>query len=270
MVFVTEHARRGQSQAVARRLGRHTASGLSSACKGRRVAWLLPIAHIEVVVLLPRARARGGDWERSCRPCPRTYPVSERDQSRDPSLRSRYSSRPSAVLRSPRTPAAHDAISPSAYTRRFALTWAMQTGLSCSTPSLEHVLRPLPRQDSRQVLPRTSAPRTWPSPRHARLGSRIVPLSRRQASLDVAARALAPSEEAFDAPLRPRRSLPVPGAYYRTVRLLSGRDSHPLVRCSGNDLIVRQDAPCGEPNNFSLGMLGLSHFWPLTTQVASS
>src|SRR5439155_26657268 len=77
-----------------------------------------------------------------------------------------------------------------------------------------------------------------------RLGSRVVTVSRRQASLDVAARALAPSEEALDAPLRPRRSLPVPGACYRTVRFLSGRDSHPLVRCSGNDLkIVRQDAP---------------------------
>ena len=67
------------------------------------------------------------------------------------------------------------------------------------------------------------------------------------ASLDVAARTLAPSVEAFDAPLRPRRSLSVPGACYRTVRLLSGRDSHPLVRCSGNDReIVRQDAPCWE------------------------
>src|SRR5439155_17251496 len=80
-----------------------------------------------------------------------------------------------------------------------------------------------------------------------RLGSRVVTVSRRQASLDVAARALAPSVEAFDAPLRPRRSLPVPGACYRTVRFLSGRDSHPRVRCSGSDLaIVRQDAPCWE------------------------
>jgi len=113
---------------------------------------------------------------------------------------------------------------------RSALTRAAQTGLSCSPSSLEHVLRPLPRQDSRRLLLRTSAPRTWPSPRHARLGSCIVPLSRRQASLDVAARALAPSVEAFDAPLRPRRSLPAPGACYRTARFLSGRDLHPLVR----------------------------------------
>src|SRR5436190_11241847 len=119
----------------------------------------------------------------------------------------------------------------------------MQTGLSCSTPSLVYVPRPVPRRNLRRVVPRTSPSPTWPSPRHARLGSRIVYLSRRQASLDVAARALAPSVEAFDAPLRLRRSLAAPGACYRTVRLLSGRDSHPLVRCSGNDLsIVRQDA----------------------------
>src|SRR6266540_5186495 len=129
-------------------------------------------------------------------------------------------------------PAAHDATSPSADTRRSALTRAAQSGLSCSSSSLEHVLRPLPRQDSRRVLPRTSAPRAWPSPRYARLGSRIVPLSRRQASLDVAARALAPSVKAFVARLRSRQSLPVPRVCYRTVRLLSGRDLHPLVRCS--------------------------------------
>src|SRR5256885_11573436 len=48
------------------------------------------------------------------------------------------------------------------------------------------------------------SPRAWPSLRHAELGSRIVYLSRRQASLHVAARALAPSVEAFDAPLRLR------------------------------------------------------------------
>src|SRR5436190_2350266 len=175
-------------------------------------AWPPPTAVVGVLALCRPAYVGRGSWVRSCRPCPRAYLRPRHPHPRDPSLRSRCSSRPSPVLRSPRTPAAHDAFSPSAYARRSALTWAAQTGLSCSPSSLEHVLRPLPRQDSRRVLLRTFAPRAWPSPRHARLGSRIVSVSRRQASLDVAARALAPSEEALDAPLRPRRSLAAPGA----------------------------------------------------------
>ncbi len=212
MVFVTERARPATSLASPRRCKRHLAPLGSRVRSGWSAARLLPIARVQVLVLLPRARARGGDWERSCRPCPRTYPFSERDQSRGPSLQRRCSAPPSPVLRPPRTPAAHDATSPSADTRRSALTRAAQSGLSCSSSSLEHLLRPIPRPDSRRVLPRTSAPRTWPSPRHARLGSRVVTVSRRQASLDVAARALAPSVEAFDAPLRPLRFLAMPGA----------------------------------------------------------
>ena len=87
---------------------------------------------------------RSGSWVRSCRPCPRAFLRLRHPHPRDPSLRRRCSSPPSPVLRSPRTPAAHDATSPSAYTRRFARTRATQTGLSCSPSSLEHVLRPIP------------------------------------------------------------------------------------------------------------------------------
>jgi hypothetical protein len=43
--------------------------------------------------------------------------------------------------------------------------------------------------------------RTWPSPRNERLGSPIVSLSRLQDSHVATARTLAPSTEAFDAPL---------------------------------------------------------------------
>ena len=56
-------------------------------------------------------------------------------------------SRPSSVLRPPRTPAAQRSISPSAYTSRLAVTTAAQTGLSCSAPLLERVLLPVPRRD---------------------------------------------------------------------------------------------------------------------------
>ena len=52
-----------------------------------------------------------------------------------------------SVLRPPRTPAAQRSLSPSAYTSRFAVTTAAQTGLSCSALLLERVLRPIPRGD---------------------------------------------------------------------------------------------------------------------------
>src|SRR5438093_843531 len=54
----------------------------------------------------------------------------------------------------------------------------------------------------------------WPSPRHARLGSLCLSadnLTRRQDSRDVAARALAPSVEALDAPLSRGALAPRPG-----------------------------------------------------------
>ncbi len=87
---------------------------------------------------------------------------------------------------------------------------------------------------------RTCAPWTWPSPSRARLGSPIVSVTRRQDSLHVAARALAPSEEALDAPLRRRISRSAPGACYRAFRYLPVRDFHPLARCSFQEAPRRQ------------------------------
>ena len=114
-------------------------------------------AGVGVVALCPQAQARGGGWVRACRPCPRAYLLRCHDHRRDPSLRPRCSSRPSPVLRSPRTPAAQRPISPSAYTGRLAATTAAQTGLSCSAPILARVLRPVPRRDPPRFLLRTSA-----------------------------------------------------------------------------------------------------------------
>src|SRR5882672_3446254 len=104
-------------------------------------------------------------------------------------------------------------------------------GLSCSAPLLQRVLLPIPRRDSARI--RTSPRSAWPSPRNARLGSRIVGVTRRQASLHVAARAVAPHPRlsprwAFDAPLGPNASRLRAGACYRALRRLPGRDSHPL------------------------------------------
>ena len=197
------------------------------ATAGNPTTWRASLAWAEVVVRLQRASARRGSWDRSCRPCPDTYPRCKRDQSRDPSLPPCSSSRRSAVLRSPRTPAAHHSISPSAYTRGGTLTGAAQTGLSCSVPLRAHVLRPIPRRDLRCDL-RTVTPQTWPSPRRDRLGSRVVNVTRLQASLEVAARVLASSAEALDTPLEPPTSRSEFGVCYSALRCLPRRDLHPL------------------------------------------
>ena len=192
-------------------------------------AWLLPTAVVGVVALCRQASARRGCWVGVCRPCPRAYLLRRLDHRSDPSLRPRCSSRPSSVPRPPRTAAARRSISLLAHTSRVAVTVAAQTVLPCSARFLERVLRPIPRKDPTHFRLRSSALRTWPSPRHDRLGPSIVTLSRLQASLlMVAARVLAPSAEALDAPLGPAESLLPLGACYPALRRLAGRDFHPL------------------------------------------
>ena len=193
-------------------------------------AWPPPTVVFGVVALCRRAYARRGGWIGLRRPCPRAYLHQRHSHRRDPSLRMRCSSHPSSVLRSPRTPAAQRSFSPWAYASRLSLTWAAQTGLPCSALFLDRVLLPIPRRDSSRV-PKL-ARRASPSPRHDRLGSRIVNLSRLQASLDVAARVLAPSVEAFDTPLGTRKSPPVPGLCYPALRRLPGPDFHRLEKRS--------------------------------------
>ena len=143
-----------------------------------------------------------GSWTGQTRPCPRAYPLRQRDQSEGPSLPARYVAHRSAVLRPPRTPAALRTISPSAYTPGLCPTQARQTGLSCSGPDHAHVPPSVPREDP-PGQNRNVTRRTWPSPRHDRLGSSTVSLTRLQGSLHATARVLAPSKEAFDTPLSP-------------------------------------------------------------------
>src|SRR5688500_10071882 len=191
------------------------------------IAWPRPTGDVAIGALCRSPDGDRGDWDRTCRPCPRASLRPRHDHRKGPSLPSRCSSRRSAVLRPPRTPAAHDSLSPSAYTSRLAPTRATQTRRSCSVRLPARVLRPLPRRDLRRVRLRTEASQTWPSPRHDRLGSRIVNLSRLQASLDVAARVLAPSEEASDAPLETPRSRVALGVCYSALRRLPSRDLRP-------------------------------------------
>ncbi len=209
-------------------------------------AWPRPTGSVEGGVLCRWVDAHRGNWDRTGRPCPRTCPRHSPDHRRGPSLPPRCSSRRSAVLRPPRTPAAHASLSPSAYTSAPAPTRAAQTGLSCSVRLRARVLRPLPRRDPTHVRPRTGVRGTWPSPRHDRLGSRVVNVSRLQASRQVAARVLASSVEALDAPLGPHSSRHTPGACYSALRGLPRRDLHPREMDSGKPAQtgwLRHDAP---------------------------
>src|ERR1700681_1237564 len=189
-----------------------------------------------------------GGWNRSSRSCPRACLLCRHCPRKDPSLHPRYSSRASSLLWSPRIPAAPRSLSPSAYTSRAAATTAAQTGLSCSVRLRARVLRPLPRRDLLRVCRRIQAQQTWPSPRYDRLGSRVVTLSRLQASRHVSARVVAPSVEALDTPLGPPAFRPIPGVCYSALRRLPRRDLHPLETNSVKQTsvrLLRHDAPYG-------------------------
>ena len=85
------------------------------------------------------------------------------------------------------------------------------------------------------------------SPRHDRLDTRVVDLTRLQASHAVAARGLAPSEEALDTPLEPRESPHALGVCYSALRRLPRRDLHPLETNGVKQTVLcplRHDAPC--------------------------
>jgi len=115
---------------------------------------------------------------------------------------------------------------------------AAQTGLSCSEPSRACVPIPLPRRDSTRGMSGTPVGRMLPSPRHERLGSPIVSLTRLQDSRLVA--------------LRPARLLPpkrhlTPRSACRlstTNRgLLLGSPAITQVGLTPTGLVQLQDAP---------------------------
>ncbi len=187
--------------------------------------------------LCRRTRVHRGGW--TSRSCPRACLLGRRCPRRDPSLPARCSSRGSALLRSPRTPAAPRSISPVAYTRRAAPTRAAQTGLSCFVPLRVRVLRSVPRRAPVRVHLRTGTHGMLSSPRNDRFDARVVNLTRLQASLHVAARGLAPSVEALDTPLGPRESPRASGVCYSALRRLPRRDLHPLEMNDGMGALAR-------------------------------
>ena len=121
-----------------------------------------------------------GDWTQSPRSCPCAYPLRARDQSRGPSLPACLSRR-SAVLRPPRTPAAlqgiHHRLIPLAFARRRLSRRASpvpnQTVCTCRSP--------YPGR-TRRADPGPGLDRHGPSPRHERLGSSVIRLTRLQDS----------------------------------------------------------------------------------------
>src|SRR5258708_4123652 len=212
---------------------------------GPVAAWPYSTVGVVIGALWRRTGVLRGGWSRSCRSCPRASFRCRRCPRRDPSLPSRCSSRGSTLLWSPRTPAAPRSPSPLAYTSRAAPTRAAQTGLSCSVRLPVRVLRSVPRRDPSRVRLRIGARPASSSPWNERLDSRVVNLTRLQASRKVAARGLAPSEEAFDTPLGPHDSRRAPGVCYSALRRLPRRDFHPLETNSLKQAtaLLRHDAP---------------------------
>ena len=215
---------------------------------GPVAAWPYSRVGVAIGALCRWTRVHRGGWNRTSRSCPRACLLCRHCPRRDPSLHSRYSSRASSLLWSPRIPAAPRSLSPLAYTSRAAATTAAQTGLSCSVRLLVRVLRSIPRRAPLHVRLRTGVQQTSSSPRNDRLDARVVNLTRLQASRDVAARGLAPSVEALDTPLGPRDSRHAPGVCYSALRRLPRRDLHPLEKNDGMRTLARShrhDAPSG-------------------------
>src|SRR6266498_3343986 len=115
-------------------------------------------------------------------------------------------------------------------------TWEVElSGIGHSTPIMTQ-FRPANGRAVSPSSPGTARSGTgcnargaWPSPRHDWLGFSVVNLTRLQASLDVAARSLAPTfSVAFEAPLQPGNLSPPLGACFQALRRLPVRDFHTL------------------------------------------
>ena len=136
--------------------GRHPArSGHTTHGSGDpAVAWPRRTGRAGVLALWRRHRPRCRSVERGCRvlrPCPDAYLRTRPQPKQGPFPRpafagftGRRAAFPS-VLRTPRTPARHVPLSPSAYTDRLRLTQAAGTGLSCSASNCVRMPSSLPR-----------------------------------------------------------------------------------------------------------------------------
>ena len=168
--------------------------------------------------------AHRGSWNRTCRSCPRACLRRRRDHRRDPSLPlALFVARLDATTIPSDARCARLAFAVGLYESRCPDPGGADGPLVFRSSPCTRAAPPTPPRPARVHL-RTGAQQTWPSPRHDRLGSRVVNLSRLQASRDVAARVLASSVEAFDTPLGPPGSLPTPGVCYSALRRLPRRD----------------------------------------------
>ena len=156
------------------------------------------------------------------RPCPCAYLLTPARPKQGPFPRPAF--RPaSSVLRTPRTPAQHDSLSPSAYRNRLRPTWAARTGFSCSVSGCVDVPSSIPRgcPASLPVSGCSLLPSSW----HERLGLPIpfrVLMSRGcKVHLSIGPDHLLPSRKplgflrAFDIPLGRAALTPRPGSATR-------------------------------------------------------
>ena len=124
-----------------------------------------PESTLQLAHFVDRRTADRGDWNRTCRSCPRACLRRSTVTTAGTLRSSRVVRREARRYYDPLgRPLRTHSLSPSAYTSRAAPTRAAQTGLSCSVPLRARVLRPLPRRDLRHVHLRTEASQTWPSP----------------------------------------------------------------------------------------------------------
>ena len=164
--------------------GRHASrsdpTGRGSAVPG--IAWLRPRVGVAVGALCRWAGAHRGSWIRTCRSCPCASLRPRRDHRRGPSL-------PLALFVAS-DPRYYDPLGlplrRARFRRRLIRAALPRPGLrrrASRVPfvSVHACCAPYPAETRRASL-RTEARQTWPSPRHDRLGSRVVSLSRLQAS----------------------------------------------------------------------------------------
>ena len=117
-------------------------------------------------------------------------------------------------------------------------TWAAQTGLACSALLFRNMPLPVPRGSPMPVPEQAHC--ASPSPRYDRLGlpehlsaENLTRLARHSLCCGLLRCFLF---QGFRRPARPRLFRAATGSCYRTLWRLSGRDSHPLEKCSNAQL----------------------------------
>jgi len=136
---------------------------------------------------------------------------------------------------------------------------ATQTGLSCSAPNRENVPRPYPKESAPVPV---LALRTWPSPRHDRLGFPSCEFDEGCSFTSCSARSLLPPrKEAFDA-RSGKKSLPFFLGLLSGSPAITERDSHRRFGAARFRTLLRlRTLACGYSGRTMTPILIPSHNW---------